>query len=156
MATVYLPNKYLDLSKRLVSTNLKDTDKSVFPTYMHLSIFAAMVGYHIGKNSDKEEKFEKGNEISDRIYTSNQMDGFTFLLALQHTKDGDILRENKEKECWEILEQYAAVGLEEINNWMIDNPSDINGVETILNKLKLVATEILDDDDETDLSDINF
>ena len=60
----------------------------------------------------------------------------TYLLAIQDTQGGDILKEKNETDCWRIIEQYSAKGLEIIDDWMMENPGDMTGVDTLLNKIK--------------------
>ncbi len=144
MATVYTPNKYKDLAERLGKRQIPGSDRPIFTTYMHLMVFAAMVGYMEREKTELDAK-NRGGEIGDHIFVNNNMDGAAYLLAIHDEKNGDILREKNDNDCWKIIEQYSAKGFEIINNWMIQNPGDTDGVDTLLNKLKeLVPQDVVD------------
>ena len=46
--------------------------------------------------------------------------------------------------------------LEIIDNWLLDSPGDIDGVDTILNEMKKVAAKMMDSKDIPDPQDIEF
>lgn len=147
MATVFFPVEYKGLVERLGPKGVTSLDgKTTFSSYMHLMVFAAFVGKRL---VDSELNIEMGggtNEVGDHVFTNNNLDGVAYLLALHEKKSGDILREKHEVECWKVLERYAAQGIKEINEWMLDRPTDTTGVDTILARMKLEAEGILEND----------
>jgi dnd system-associated protein 4 len=138
MSTVWLPTEHSELLERLAKSTAKSPRKPLFATYMHLMVFAAMVGHSISRKRDVLGT-GRGSEISESAFLNNGLDGVVYLIALQEYEDGEILREGKDQECWRVIEQYAAVGLDEIASWLLDNPTDSDGVSTILNKIKEAA-----------------
>ena len=137
MATIYLPN---DL--RATVDELAGSGKP-FPTNMELSIFAAMVG-HSESLSEEVGTNNRGNEIPESIYKNNDRDGMVYLLALDETGDPDILREEKNLQAWKIFESYAAGGLRKIHEWMVNNPTDHTGVDTLLSEIAKIANDYKD------------
>ena len=156
MASVFLPNVYKELSDTLVTTKVSFSDKSVFKTYMDLMIFASMVGYSIGKNKTLKDFKDKGNEIPTSVFENNNMDSLVYLLSLFKEKDGNVLRDNRETDCWKIIEQYSSIGLNEVKNWFIENPGDTDHVDTLLNKMKIKAAEIIKSSDDIEVDNIEF
>lgn len=141
MAAIWRDEKYSVLSDRLVKNPVKASGgQTIFPSYRELIVFAAMIGFHFGKSSPVSTR---AFEIPQRVFESNDSDAYVYLCALQDQKSGEIFREQNDNECWRIFESYANSGLEIIDNWLIDSPADIDGVETILNKMKNVAAEII-------------
>ena len=156
MATVYIPKDMADLADRLAKKNTS-SGKQIFSTYMTAMVFAAMVGRT--KNSERTPVASKnrGPEIYDDIFERGGMDSVAFLLALQDAKDGEILRDKNDTELWRSIEEYAASGFNEINNWLIENASDTDGVETILSEMKSQALKIAaSDEEEPDIEPIDF
>ena len=147
VATVWISNKYKELTDRLSS--------GLFPTNMHFMIFASMVGLYFDNVKEVTAK-ERGNEIRDQVFLNQRMDGVVYLLALFKDKTADILRDENEQACWEVIETYAAGGFEIINNWLIENPADIDGTETILNKIKEIASTQKEQDLTQDYTDLDF
>lgn len=69
------------------------------------------------------------------------MDGLVFLLALEITEDSSILREDKINEGWRLIESYAEGGFEIIQQWLLDVPGDVDGVDALLSRITEVAAE---------------
>ena len=140
MATVNMASKFSEIIKLLADKPTQIAKKSIFETNMHLMLFAAMVGAYKGE-LNKLNDADGANQIPDRIFKHNKYEGAAYLLALSQNDDVEILREEKDLECWKILEGYANTGLEEIDNWLTDNPADTEGTQTILNKIKEIAAK---------------
>jgi dnd system-associated protein 4 len=155
MATIYIPNEYQELAERLGRRSTSKADKPIFNTYMQLMVFAAMIGFEKGAEEEADSK-SKGAEVYSEIFERNSLDGVAYLLAIQDTKGADILRDKAENECWKVIENYAALGLGEINNWLLENPGDVDGVETLINKIKSKAADSLNDKTESDSEDVVF
>ena len=153
MATVYISQEHSELVKNLTSNS--KNNPSIFKTNMHLFIFSALLGENLDGKYNQYQVKNQGNEIPDRIFLNNQMDSAVYLLALHAKKNGDILREKNENECWKIVEQYAEHGFQEMKNWFIDSPGT-SEVDVILNKIKQEATSLLAETKEIDTSKIEF
>jgi len=145
MATIYIPLDLKDVADRLANTKVSYSGKSIFGNYMHVIVFAAMVGYSAGKREDVEAK-SRGSEVYDHIFETSKMDGIAFLLALHDYKGAEILRETRDSECWRVIESYAAGGLRLINDWFINQATDIDGVDTLLARMKAKASEYVEKD----------
>jgi dnd system-associated protein 4 len=158
MAIIHIPKELSDVADRLGRKNIPKTGKSVFPTLMQLMVFSALLAKKEGLNRVEVKGKDKGPEIDSEIFARNELDGVAYLLALQETKNGEILRDNKETECWKIMEEYAASGLDYLNTMLINNAGDIEGVDTILNYLKDEATNIIKKGEnvEVNLTEIEF
>jgi dnd system-associated protein 4 len=147
MVSVYLPLENKPLIDSLVEKT-EDTGTATFTTMMDLMCFAAMVGYSASNEEDEEIKFEKGSEIKSLIFENEGKDSLAYLLAVHEAGDGEVLREGNEGTCYAALEKYANVGLQVIEQWMSNNPTDIDGIETILNQVKHEAHLLLNEEEE--------
>ena len=110
MAIIYISNAHRDVAERLARNPTAIAEKPIFSTYMHLMAFAAMVGYANRKSLSVETK-NRGAEIEDQVFERRGLDGLVYLLALDETEDGNILREDKVNECWRLVESYAGGGV---------------------------------------------
>lgn len=155
MATVYISQEHSDLVDLLASQPTQETSQSVFKTNMDLFVLAALIGQNLDENPEKYKVKSQGKEIPDRIFINNNMDGVAYLLALHAKKDGNILREANDSQCWKIAEQYAAHGLQEIRNWLLDSPGS-SEVDVILNKMKEEAKSLITDEGTIDTSKVVF
>jgi len=144
MANVFRDKKYAAIYERLVE-NETGYGQKIFANYKELMIFAAMVGFY---NDQKESEMDKSFEIPQRIFESDQKDSYIYLCAVHDKKDGEIFREKNNLECWSVFQAYANGGLEIINNWLIESPGDIDGVDTILNQIKIVAADFNESSEE--------
>jgi len=156
MPNVYVDAKFSELSERLAKKKTALAGKNIFPTYMHLVVFAALIGQGLEKDWKKGKVTNRGSEISDQIFSNHQLDGIAYLLALHATHDGEILREKSDDEVWNIIQGYAAIGYKEIGEWLLDVPSDTDGVDTILNHIKEKAYDINGESDIPDSTSVEF
>ncbi|MBJ6610741.1 MAG: hypothetical protein JG718_10315 [Candidatus Thiothrix moscowensis] len=155
MATVYISQEYSSLVDLLASQSTQEAGQPIFKTNMDLFVFAALLGQNLDENHEIFKVKNAGKEIPDRIFTNNNMDGAIYLLALHAKKNGDILREVNDSQCWKIVEQYAAHGFQEIRNWFLDAPGS-SEVDVILNKMKEEARALITEEGEIDTSKITF
>ncbi len=153
MTTIYVPLEHKDVADRLARSETEKGGKTIFPTYMHVMVLAAMIGHAKG---DRRPVKNRGPEIYDSIFSNAKFDGLAFLLALHEEKDGDILRDTRDAECWRILEEYAAAGLEEIHDWFRAAPSDADGVNTVLARMKEKAAALVAEDDDQITPDVDL
>lgn len=145
MTTVYLPAEHRELVDRLARSETGKGGKPVLPTYMHVMVLAAMVGH---AKSMARSVDNRGPEVYDNVFANHGCDGLAYLLALQSEGNGDILRDTRESDCWRVIQDYAAAGLDEIDGWLKDAPSDVDGVNTILARMKESAAALVAEDSE--------
>jgi len=154
MAQVYRDNKFNQLTERLTNKKTNFCGENIFTFKYDLMIFSAMIGFYYGENTTVNDK---GNEIKQDTFENNNLDVYVYLCALQDKKSGEIFREKNDNECWKIFESYANSGLGIIDNWLLDSPGDIDGVDTILNEMKKVAAEMLATEEVApNLGDLEF
>ena len=155
MAMVYISNEHKELAERLARNPTGVAKKPVFSTYMNFMVFAAMVGYSAKQMKVLDSK-NRGAEVSEQAFANAKMDGISFLLALDAEKSVDALRENRESACWSIIESYAEGGFPIIQQWLLDQPGDVDGVETILSRMSEVASERVKESTTSLEPDVDF
>lgn len=133
--TIYIPERHRETADWMARRKTSDAGRPIFQTYMDVMVFAATIGYQIGE-MDSVERGDRGPEIYSDIFENRDKSGIAYLLAIHETGEGDILRDERQQECWQILEGYAARGLREIENWLVDAATDVDGVNTLLNRMK--------------------
>ena len=138
MATIYISNAHRDVAERLARKPTSIARKPIFPTYMHLITFAAMVGYS-GKEKIPVEARDRGPEIYQEVFERNGLDGLVYLLALDDERDGSVLKEKRENECWRFIESYAEAGFAIIQQWLLDAPGDTDGVDALMSRITEAA-----------------
>ena len=119
--------KYEELIARLNSG-----EKSIFQYIKDIMVFAAMVGYSRGA---REQLSGETIDIILETYSSDEKDGFVYLLALIDTEDGSCLKDANLHSSVKVFEEYCNAGLAIIKSWLDENPGDIGGVDTILGKV---------------------
>lgn len=147
MANVYFDGRFSERVRQLAVEKDEDTGNTVFPNFFSLMIFSAMVGRHYKDSCSNVKVESRINEIPDRIFINNNLDGIAYLLALDSTKDGEILREGNENELWRYLENFAMLGMQEIDLWLKDEPY-LKAHDVILHFMKIEAAKVVDEDNE--------
>ncbi|ELP5695797.1 hypothetical protein ACM93F_003604 [Enterobacter ludwigii] len=151
MATFYFDSKYSSICNKLADEKVIKTGDKIFNTLMDLAVFSAIVA--INKGPTAVEK--NGSEIPDRIFINNNKEGLIYMIALMDTKDPYILKDDRL--CWKIFQEYANTGMSEIAGWLTDNPTDITGVDTLLNVIADKASKLLDiEEGSKQIPDIEF
>ncbi|RVU83643.1 hypothetical protein EOL70_15055 [Leucothrix sargassi] len=150
-ATVYISSTHSNIPEALV----QDSSKSIFKTNMDLMVFAAMVGASKGVNYKKFNIESQGKEVNESVFLNSKKEGVVYLTALVAEKNGDILREENNSNCWKIFENFAESGFQEINNWLLDSPG-LDRVDLLLGKMKQEARKHVVDDEDIDLSSVSF
>ena len=119
----------------------------VFQYIKDLMVFAATVGHSIGQKKPVE-----GDTVSITLdtYSSDQKDGFVYILALLEAKDANVLRPENLNDAVCVFEEYCNAGLYEIQRWLDENPSDPDGIETLLDK---TCISLKQGSEEEDLGD---
>tara|TARA_B110000008_G_C16837388_1_gene511160 strand:- start:171 stop:623 length:453 start_codon:yes stop_codon:yes gene_type:complete len=117
-----------------------ETGDRLFPTLVDLMVFCAMVGRDSFDDCDGVKVNSKGREISSEVFQSQNKAGIAYLLALDHKQDGNILREESDKEMWEYIQNFAFLGLQQIEKWMNASGNlNIDPKNIILDKMKEIA-----------------
>lgn len=151
MATVYIDRQYSSIFSRLADDKVVNTGEKIFNNYMELAIFAAIIA--VGKGGTLLKN--NGPEIPDRVFYHNGKEGVVYLIALLDSKDPYILKDDKR--CWKIFQEYVNSGMSEISGWLIENPMDVTGVDTLLNSIAERASQLLDEGCMTgELPEIDF
>lgn len=99
-------------------------DAKMFPTLREALTFCAILGYKerrrvpLTSNAGTED-------IAAAQYWDNEAVDMVFALALAESKDSDVLRPDRERDCIQIYEEYANGGLELVQSW-IDRFADLD------------------------------
>lgn len=104
----------------------------IFRFLKDLMVFAAMVGYSSGT---RRPLAGDTIEIILDTYSSDQKDGFIYILALLEEKDGLCLKDANLSSSMGYFEEYCNEGLYQITKWLDENPGDPDGIETLLNHI---------------------
>lgn len=105
---------------------------TIFTYLKDLMVFAAMVGY---SENDRIPLSGATIEISLDTYSSDEKDGFIYLLGLIATRNGNCLKNENLRETVKVFEEYCNGGLYIITKWLDENPSDPRGLDTLLDKV---------------------
>lgn len=142
-STIRFPIERNEVAEQLMSRTEK-TGENTFKSNAQLAFFAAMVGVNREKDGYSEQQLDRtGREIPGTAIENTDMEGLAYLLAAYATDgDAEIFREGNDKKIWTIFEHYAAAGLEAIDNWLSENPTDLDAYSTLLNEMKLTASEL--------------
>ena len=111
----------------------------LFPTLREALTFCAVLGYRerrklaLDPNAGTED-------IAGAQYQINEAVDVVFALAIANSKNSDILRPEKEKECVQIYEEYANGGLELVESW-IDRFSDLSVEDAVWRGLNSIGVK---------------
>lgn len=133
MRNIRRPDNLEPVVERLTNPENTGTRTPVFRTIMDLLIFAAGVGLRHDRHLPVPSS---GKEVPIRVFENNQKDGYLYLVALATKQDPAVLEEKNDDEIAKIFEEYAAGGLEQINDWLTKNANDFSGVDTILAEMQ--------------------
>jgi dnd system-associated protein 4 len=138
--------------RRLTEQSHSVAKGTIFPTLRDALCFAAFVGF---ENNKPMQITGNTVELDGRTFAGHQPSMDTLLLiALAHTKDMTILREDREDEALDIFEQFVNGGLRMIEIWLSDTPEDEDGDRAILNALR--AKGYLDGSPPVEAGDVTF
>jgi dnd system-associated protein 4 len=129
---VFRNRKYHALVERLCVRKSQYSNRPIFDFNKDLMVFAAMVGH---KNNKKEKVEKEPVQITLGTYSSDEKDGYIYLLALLEYQEAEILKDDNISKAVKLFEAYCNGGLSIIQAWMDDNPSDIEGVDTLINNI---------------------
>ena len=77
-------------------------------------------------------------------------------MAASHAGDSGVLSGERYDEVWRIFEGHAKSGLSLIAGWRQENPTDVSGLETLLEKINTKARALLHEDGSKKDIDIKF
>lgn len=97
---------------------LKDKDNGVFLTLKSALVFSAAVGFKEGR---KLEFSDTGEPIALNLFKEHQDQPFIYSLALTEFDDVSYLRGDKYLEVMKIFEEYAAGGLQYLDDILDKN-----------------------------------
>lgn len=124
--------KYESLVERLCSSKSTYSKRPIFEFNKDLMVFAAVVGHSLNK---KESLDSDSIQITLHTYASDEKDGYIYLIALLQDRNVEILKDDNILNAVKIFEEYCGGGLSVIQGWMDDNPGDIEGVDTLVEKI---------------------
>lgn len=136
MATVYLPGEYVDLVDGLYGAG------KPFRYMWEVAVFAACVAADENSWEALPSSARGRQEISDQIFKQNERAGLVYLLALKHRGDSSIFNDDQEDLIWRIFEGYVNSGIQILHSWRLQNPTDLRGQDTILEKITLRAKQL--------------
>jgi hypothetical protein len=146
MATVYFDKKHTKIVD-MFGDGEKDSSKKIFSSNYEFMVFAAMIGRSKYDSCDKVKINKSGMMIKESSFGDKQ--DIAYLLALDGTKNGEIMRAGNENEIWKYLESYAYLGCNEIHKWIMDSPID-DLHEVVLNKIMEEAIPLAKKEDADD------
>ena len=116
MPTLYFSNEFKTLVEELCTKSVKPELNEVFPRYRDLMLFAAMIGKHYDRKSDRKGN---GGEVESNYFKSTgfNKEGVVYLLGLLDSDDPAVLKDGA-LECWKRFEQYCNGGMEIISDWL--------------------------------------
>ena len=137
---LHLDEQFSDTINKLFDQKDKVTGERLFPTLVDLMVFAAMVGRDTFDDCKGVKVSAKGREISSDVVQNQNRDGIAYLLALDGNKDGNILREENDKEMWDYLQNYAFLGLQQIETWLNGSGNlNLDPKDVLIEKMKEIA-----------------
>lgn len=150
---VYWSKKYESVVNRLVGKD-RDDRRRAFETNMDVLVFAAFVGMKYGvPEKTTAERFE----VPTDVFNNRKMYHALFLIPLLHTKDANILRQEKDSELLTIFQEFANSGLGIIQSWLDEAPTDIYGDKVLMKKLfQELSEDDASDFDGKDVESIKF
>ena len=141
--TLYLDKKFSTTVNKLYDEKDPVTSERLFPNLVDVMVFAAMVGRDTFDDCKGRKVGTDGREVPSRFFSTagtGSKDGIAYLLALDYKNDGNILREENDKEMWDYMENYSSLGLEQIHSWLEGKGNlNIDVKDILLEKMKEVA-----------------
>ena len=122
---------------------LKDKDDGVFATLKSALVFSASIGF---KQKIKLEFSDSSEPIAFTLFDDYKDQPFIYSLALTEYDDVSYLREDKFLETIRLFEEYAAGGLQYLND-TLDKSNIKESIEVMLaeNEGNEIVESIIDD-----------
>lgn len=112
-------------------------DATMFPTLREALTFCAILGYKERRRVPLDPN--AGTEdIAGAQYQINEAVDMVFALALAESKNSDVLRPDRERDCIQIYEEYANGGLELVQSW-IDRFADLDVEDAVWKGLNSIG-----------------
>lgn len=142
-----------DIADPIITKLVKNSETAIFQTGKELMVFAAMIGYCFDKKKTLTTDIRKRTSITLGTYAHTDHDGFIYLLALIEKKNAIFLKNASINESIKIFEQYCNGGLDLINDWFRNDPTDIAKLDTLWEKIdshlqsqELVNIDVFDEE----------
>jgi dnd system-associated protein 4 len=131
MRTIKRNSAFDQTVRRLAEAPHPTTKQAIFPTFRDLLCFAATLGFETGTHLPLDSKSD--DFVEKRVFERDDLSvDLLYLIALAHTKDVDILRDENEDKIVQIFEEYANGGLQVITDWLREHPEDPSGDKALL------------------------
>ncbi|CAH6804723.1 conserved hypothetical protein [Vibrio chagasii] len=129
---VYRDSRFESLESKLC-TNKGSTDPNSFGAIKDLMVFAALVGFQLGKYEPLNDK-SRSTSILLETYASTNKDSYIYLIALSKEPSLDILKNEQLRKAISIFEGYCNGGLKHIDSWLMKNLSEPLVTNTLFNQ----------------------
>ena len=136
MATIYFPEEYRDLVDGLYGAGRP------FRTMWEVAVFAASIAADEDLCELLPTSARGRQEISDQIFKQNDREGLVYLLALKNRGNSSVFDDDQDDLVWRIFEGYVNSGVQILHSWRLQNPTDIEGDATILEKITHKAKQL--------------
>ena len=108
---IYRSRVYEDLVQKLAIQKVPGTERTLFPTLREVLCFAALLGF----SEKRRLPLDRSQGVEDISYQQFEREApaidLVYSLALAETQNVEVLKEDNERECAEIFEEYANGGL---------------------------------------------
>jgi len=136
MSLIHAPVKRSKLFEQTLQ-KLGGKDATMFPTLREALTFCAILGYKERRRVPLDSN--AGTEdIAGAQYQINEAVDMVFALALADSKNSDVLRPDRERDCIQIYEEYANGGLELVQSW-IDRFADLDVEDAVWKGLNSIG-----------------
>lgn len=153
MANIRILSDYAALMDSIAGKN------KAFETMAHAAVFSAGLAFSkkgIIKKNFKMKNVPENREIRDVVLDKfhEQID----MLSMAHTGSHEILKnqDDLKVERYKILELYANEGLAILDKIKGKNPTDLNGIDTVIQELSSISAEINKKDENLDIEEPDF
>lgn len=121
LPNIYRSKVYEDLVQKLAMQKVPGTERTLFPTIREVLCFAALLGF----SEKRRVPLDRSAGVEDISYQQFEREApaidLIFTIALAETEDVEVLKEDNEKRCAEIFEEYANGGLGIIKDHLLRN-----------------------------------
>ncbi|MBP7703731.1 MAG: DNA phosphorothioation-associated protein 4 [Caulobacter sp.] len=108
-----------DLVQKLAMQKVPGTDRTLFPTIREVLCFAALLGF----SEKRRIPLDRSEGVEDISYQQFEREGpaidLIFMIALAEEQNVEVLKDDNEKHCAEIFEEYANGGLAVIKDHVL-------------------------------------
>lgn len=145
MRPVFRSKEFDEIVKQYSRGGSSDPERTkIFGPIKDLLCFAAMLGFAEGRREPLSSKFGK-EDIQEQIFSRDKQAMYVvYLLALAEKKTVDIFKAENVNEMVLVFEEYANGGFKILQDWLNSNPTDVDGVDSLLvglTNLKYIGVE---------------